>query len=403
MRFSWFIARRYLFSKKSKNAINYITAVSVTLVAIVSMSLIIAMSVFNGLTGFITSLFNQFDPEIRITHTTGRVFLPDSTFFVVKELPSVASYSEVLEDDVLLSYSEKQLVGKIKGVSSNYSETCNMDSILIKGDFDIFDPKYNFVAVGYGIAHSLSIGLNFRDALHIYAPKRTKTVSFSPKDDYVKKYAYPKGIFSVQQDIDNSYVLSSIDFARDLFDYTNEVSSIEIMLAKGKNVDDVKKQIEEIVGKDFKVKDRKEQHEFLYKITQSEKFITFLIVSLILIIASFSIVGALTMLIIDKQKDIAILKSMGASKKLTQKIFVMEGWLISILGAFIGVSIGVVLSLIQETFGIIKIGSGTSFVVEAYPVVLQVPDVFYVLGMVLTVGFVAAYYPVKFVSKKYFK
>lgn len=405
MRLSWYIARRYLFSKKSKNAINYITSISVALVAIVTMSLVITMSVFNGLTFFVTSLFNQFDPEIRITAKTGGVFSPDSAFVLVQEIPSLQSYSEVLEEDVLLSYDNKQLVGKIKGVSPNYSKTCEMDSLLIAGDFEIFDSTFNFVVVGQGVAHSLSIGIYFKDALHIYAPKRTKTVSYNPTDDFIKKYAYPRGIFSVQQDIDSRYVLSSIHFARDLWAYTNsEVSSIEIKLKQGSDKQKVIEEIQSLIGGDFDVKNQQQQHAFLYKITQSEKLITFLIVSLILIIASFSIVGSLTMLIIDKQRDISILKSMGATNALVKRLFILEGWMISILGAIIGLILGLGLSLIQEQFGIIKLGNPSDmFIVDAYPVIVQWLDSVCVLAMVLGVGFVAAYYPVKFVSKKYFE
>jgi len=403
MSFSWYIARRYLFSKKSKNAINYITGISVSLVAIVSMALVIAMSVFNGLSIFITSLFNLFDPQIRITAEHGGVFSPDSAFVIIEEMPSISSYTEVLEDDVLLTYDQKQLVGKIKGVGKTFENTCTIDSLLIAGDFDVYDTIIPKVVVGQGVASKLSVGIYFKDALHMYAPKRKKSSAFNPKDDFIERHAYPTGIFSVQQDIDSRYILSSIDFTRDLLAYKNgEVSSIEIKLANGVDEDDVLDELQTLLGDGFVVKNREQQHAFLFKITQSEKLITFLIVSLILVIASFSIVGSLTMLIIDKKRDIHILRSMGANKSLLKRIFITEGWLISIMGAFIGITIGLALSYIQQYFGIISLGNASGgFLVDSYPVKVELMDSVYVLAMVLGVGFLAAYYPVSFVSKKY--
>ncbi|HPY82541.1 MAG: ABC transporter permease [Bacteroidales bacterium] len=403
MPFSWYIARRYLFSKNSKNAINYITGVSVTLVAVVSMALIIAMSVFNGLALFIMSLFNVFDPDIRITHKNGGVFIPDSAFVHITSIPEVASYSEILIEDVLLSYTDKQLIAKIKGVSKNYAETIAVDSILISGNFAIHDDVIPYVTVGQGIAHDLSIGLYFRDALHIYAAKRKSTSALNPLDDFNKKYAYPCGVFSVQQEIDNTYILSSLAFARELLEYNNnEVSAIEIALQAGSNEKAVMKKISQLIGDDYLVQNKDLQHAFLYKITQSEKLITFLIVSLILVIASFSIVGAITMLIIEKQRDIQILKSMGADVPTIKKIFVLEGWIISLLGACIGIVVGLGITYIQQTYGIITLSTtSNAFAVDAYPVQIQLMDTLYVLAMVVSVGFIAAYYPVQFVSKKY--
>ncbi len=398
-----YIARRYLFSKKSKNAINYITAVSVVLVAVVSMALIIAMSVFNGLAFFVSSLFNLFDPQLKISQTNGDIFIPDSAWVRIEQIPSVASYSEVLEADVLISYSEKQLVGKIKGVPENYAQTSDVDSVIIEGEFDIFNDVVNYVAVGQGIVYDLSIGLHFRDALHIYAPKRESSISINPTDEFNRKHAYPKAIFTVQQDIDHSYVIASLSFVRDLLSYSeSEVSSVELRLLPDADEAAVMSEIQNIIGDGFIVQNREQQHAFLTKITQTEKLITFLIVSFILVIASFSIVGAITMLMIEKYKDIQIFKSMGASRSLIQRIFVFEGWIISIVGAFIGISIGLAVSFIQQEYGVIGLSNaGGSFATDAYPVQVQFQDVLSVSAMVLTVGFLAAYYPVTFMSKKY--
>lgn len=405
MNISLFIARRYLFSKKSKNAIHYITTVSVILVAFVTMALIIAMSVFNGLTILITSMFSTFDPEIKVQSVNGRVFSADSVIQCVKQIPDVAYITPVLEEDVLFVYADKQLVGKLKGVGESYTKTCPIDSMIISGEFVLQQNGIEYISVGQGVAHSLSVGLQFRDVMHMYAPDRDKGSSINPMDDYNKEYAYARSVFSVQMDIDNMYVLASLTLAQRLLEYTNnQVSAIELKCVQNAEYSKVAKLLQKKLGTSYRVRDREQQHEFLYKITQSEKVITFLLVTLILIIASFSIAGALTMLIIDKKRDIAILSSMGGERALLKRVFIFEGWMISIVGAIIGVLVGVGLVLIQQHFGILKLhGESSSFIVEAYPVFLQIPDIFYTVAMVLMVGFLAAYIPVRFIFKKHIR
>lgn len=397
----FFLARRYLFSKKSKNAINYISGVSVVLVAVVSMSLVVAMSVFNGLSDLVTTLFNSFDPQIQIVHNTGRIFDKNKVIPIVQTHDNVSAFSAILEDDALFTYSEKQLVGRLKGVDNQFTNIIRMDTLINAGDFVLYEDEVDFVSMGYGIAHELGAGLTYTEILQIFAPKRTKTSSsINPMDDFTKVLCYPRSVFSVQMDIDSRYVISSLSMAQRLFSYdSTQVSSIAVRCADENKIDATAASIQRALGSDFTVKTQEEQHEFLYKITQSEKLITFLIISLILVIASFSIVGALTMLIIDKKQDINILKSMGASKSLIRKIFVFEGWLISITGAGIGIILGSALSLAQQHFGILE--TGGNFAVEAYPVRLAVRDIFYVLAMVLSVGFLAAYLPVYSIIKKH--
>ncbi len=399
---SFFLARRYLFSKKSKNAINYISGVSVVLVAVVSMSLVVAMSVFNGLTDLVTSMFNSFDPHIKITHTSGRVFDKNEIIPHLQKVDNII-FSATLEDDALFSYSDKQLVGRLKGVDNQFANVNGFEKLIIAGDFVLYEDEVDFVSMGQGVAQELGAGLYYNEILQIFAPKRTrKGSSINPMDDFTKVLTYPRSIFSVQMDIDNRYVISSLALAQRLFSYdSTQVSSIEIRCTDETQIDFITGNIQKIAGSDFLVKTQEEQHDFLYKITQSEKLITFLIISLILIIASFSIVGALTMLIIDKKQDINILKSMGASKALVRKIFIFEGWLISIVGAAIGIFLGVALSLAQQYFGFLQLGSGENFIVDTYPVRLAVSDVFYVLAMVLGVGFLAAYLPVYSIIKKH--
>ncbi|MDR1761076.1 MAG: ABC transporter permease, partial [Bacteroidales bacterium] len=227
---SFFLARRYLFSKKSKNAINYISGVSVVLVAVVSMALIIAMSVFNGLTGLVTSLFNSFDPHIKITHNSGRVFDKNEVIATIQAHDNITAFSACLEDDALFVYSDKQLVGRLKGVDGQFSKVSDIDSLIIAGDFVLEEDEVDFVSMGHGVAQELGAGLNYTEILQIFAPKRTKTgSSINPMDDFSKVLCYPRSIFSVQMDIDNRYVLSSLACAQKLFSYDSaQVSSIEI-------------------------------------------------------------------------------------------------------------------------------------------------------------------------------
>lgn len=375
--------------------------VSVILIAIVSIALTITMSVFNGLSDVISSMYNTFDPEIRITAKTGRVFSFDTVQPKLKTVSEIEAFTPILEDDVLFTYGEKQLIGKLKGVGSNFSKTCNVDSILVAGEFALQQDGVEYACVGQGVAHKLSVGLMFRDVLHIYAPNRTKKTTIIPTEEYNKTYAYARGVFSVQMDIDNQYVITSLDLAQELWAYTNnEISSIDIKLQPNADVQESVADIQRLLGDGFSVQDREQQHEFMSKITQGEKFITFLIITLILIIASFSIIGSLTMLIIDKQRDINILRSLGADSKTIKRIFIIEGWLISIIGVIIGVAIGIGICFLQEKFGIVKLpGASQNFVVQAYPVRVMLGDVIAILAIVLCIGFITAYYPVRKIAK----
>lgn len=403
MNVSFFLARRYLFSKKSRNAINYISGVSVVLVAVVSLALIVTMSVFNGLSDLVSSLFNAFDPQIQITHNSGRIFDKNEVIPTLQTHNNVAAFSSILEDDALFAYSEQQLVGKLKGVDNQFNNVIRLDTLIVAGDFVLLEDEVDFVSLGYGIAQELGAGLAYTEILQIFAPKRTKkTSSINPMDDFTKILCYPRSIFSVQMDIDKRYVISSLEMAQRVFSYdSTQISSIAIRCTNEKDIAKTANELQQILGDNFTVKTQEEQHEFLHKITQSEKLITFFIISLILIIASFSIAGAITMLIIDKKKDILILQSMGASRTLIRKIFVFEGWLISIVGAVIGIILGSALSLMQQHFGFLE--TGGAFLSETYPVRLAVLDIFYVLAMVLSIGFLAAYLPVYSIIKKHTK
>jgi len=399
--FSFRISRRYLFSKKSHNAINIISGLSAAGVSIGTIALIVVLSVFNGFESLITNMFSEFDPDLRISAVQGKTFeIGGSEFEQVKKLKEVAVFTEIVEDNALLRFKDKQTPATIKGVTSNFSKLTNIDSIMYDGNFQLFDGGFERSVPGIGIATVLGFNAHFIDPLYIYAPKRTSTINLlRPESSFNQEQTFVTGIFSVRQSqYDDHYVLVSIELARNLFEYTeNTVTSVELKIAKGADISLVRKKIEQIIGKDYQLKDRYEQQESIYKIMKIEKWIAFLILSFILLIASFNIIGSLSMLIIDKKADIQTLRSLGANNGLIKRIFLFEGWLISIVGAVIGVITGSALCLIQEHYGIVKLGAG--YVVDAYPVVTNFNDALIIFATVLVLGFLAAWYPVKYISK----
>lgn len=398
----FFIAFRYLLSKKKTNVINVISAISVLGVAVSTMALIVILSVFNGLNGLIKSLFNSFDPDLKITLKEGKNFVLDNEQLLkIKNLDGVLAVSEVLEENALLEYTDKPHIGTIKGVDSNFIQVSGIDTMLIDGTYKLTDGKNNFTIVGYEIAHFLSIGLRIMKPISVYVPNRNSELTMLSKDAFNQKYIIPSGIFSIQKEYNSKYIIVPISFARDLLQYENELSALEIKLSQ--NLSDskkttIQKKIQNIAGERFNVKNRFEQQELLYKIMESEKWAIFLILGFIIFIASFNILGALTMLIMDKKKDIYTLRSLGANNQLLKKIFLTEGWLISILGAVIGLFLGTILCLIQINFGIVPFPK--NFLISNYPVEMQFFDYIFVFIIVISIGFLAAYYPVGHISKK---
>ncbi|MDD3079798.1 MAG: FtsX-like permease family protein [Paludibacter sp.] len=402
--FSLRIARRYLFSKKSHNAINIISGLSATGVAIGTLALVVVMSVFNGFDSLVTDMFSAFDPELKITLVQGKTFSIDSPEFKeIKAMKSVAVFTPVLEDNALLAYKDKQMPVVVKGVDANYNKLTSIDSIMYDGDFLLYDGGFERTVVGAGVASLLGVGAKFIDPLYFYAPKREGNINLlQPERSMNEIPAFISGIFLVNQvQYDDHYVLVSMNFARDLFNCdSTTVSAVEIKIAENQNEEDIQKQIKSILGNKFHVKNRYEQQENFYKIMKIEKWFTFLILSFILLIASFNIIGSLSMLIIDKKGDIQTFRSLGANNRLIKRIFLFEGWLISIVGALAGLILGTLACFIQEYFGIVKLGAG--YVVEAYPVVTDVKDIILVFITVLFMGFLAAWYPVRYINKTLF-
>jgi lipoprotein-releasing system permease protein len=402
VKLSLYIAKRYLFAKKSRNAINVISAVSVAGVAVGTMALITILSVFNGLETLVSSIFNTFDPDLKITPAEGKTFIPDtSRLKMLANVDGVACYSLTLEENALLKYGERQFIATIKGVDDNYSSVTNIDSSMWEGEFLLRSENGRQWAIpGVGIATYLGIRINFIDPLFIYVPRKTASSNLNPEDAFNRRFIFPSGIFQIEQEYDSKYIYVPLDFARELIENDAGVSSIEVKFTIGADASSVQKSVKKIYAKDFVVQNRFEQQEIFYKVMRSERLAIFFILTLILIIASFNIMGSLTMLIIEKERDIEILKSLGADNNLIRKIFIFEGWLISIIGAAGGILLGFILCWLQQTYGILKFDSDT-LIIDTYPVVMKLKDFIIVPATVLLIGYWAAWYPVRFLTKKY--
>lgn len=402
MRLSVYIAKRYLFAKKSRNAINVISAISVTGVAVGTMALIIVLSVFNGLEEMVNSIFNTFDPDLKVSVATGKVFSPDpEKLLQLSELSGVKTYSLTLEENALLRYDDRQFIAVIKGVDDEFVNVTRVDSVTWDGEFRLWSiGKRPEAVVGAGVARYLGLNVNFITPLHIYVPKRTGSINLNPEDAFIDRYISPSGVFEVEQEFDSKYVFIPIEFARELLEYDSEISSIEILTDSNEKLSNIQNGVEKIFGDDFVVKNRFELQEIFYKVMRSERLAIFIILTLILLIASFNIIGSLTMLIIEKERDIEILRSLGADNTLIRKIFIFEGWLISIIGAMAGVFMGFIICWLQQRFGIIRLNS-ESLLMEAYPVLMKIKDFIVVPVTVLLIGYWAAWYPVRSLTKKY--
>ena len=400
MNFPLYIAKRYLFAKKKRSAINIISFISVLGVAVGVTALVVVLSVFNGFDQVIRSLINSFDPDIKIELVEGKTFLPEEAHMNdISSLPGVEAVAEIFEENSLVRYDERQFIATLKGVDENFIKITGVDTMMREGDFILKDDKRSFAVVGQGVAYSLRIGLSFIQPLVFYAPRRTGEISMvNPMNSFNRAVVFPSGIFSIEQEYDSEYVILPIQIVRDLMEYPDHVTSLEVKLKDDANKALTEEQIQNIVGEKFKVLNRFEQNEVFYRIMRSEKWATFLILTLILVIASFNIIGSLTMLIIDKKDDIETLKNLGANNKIIKRIFLAEGWLISIIGSGIGIILGTLISLAQEHLEIIKIGGSGTFIIDAYPVHYQVVDIVLVWFTVLVIGYFAAFIPARKIS-----
>lgn len=379
--------------------------VSVCGVVIATIALVCALSVYNGFNDLISNLFSNFDPELKITPRTGKVFDPMQP--AIKQvccLPEIASSCEILQDNALVRYRERQVIATLKGVDNHFSQLTAIDSVLIDGRFILQDEVVNYATLGIGLASALGVNAGFVSPLELYVPKRDEKVNLSnPATSFNQEYAYIGGVFCINQQIyDENFMIIPITLARDLFHYNNEVTAIELKLKDDSHLAQTQRHIQQILGNSFIVENRYEQQKASFKMMQVEKWMTFLILCFILTIALFNVVGSLSMLMIEKQQDVRTLRNMGADNVLIRRIFLFEGWMISGFGAFIGILIGVTLCLLQQSFGLIKLGEmSDAFIIDAYPVRVELGDIATVFLTVLIIGFLAAWYPVRYLGNKW--
>ena len=405
MNLSYKIARRYLFSKKSHSAINIISMVSVSGVTIATIALVCTLSVFNGFQDLISSLFCAFDPQIKITPVKGKTFdSQDSKINQLRTWKEIAVCTEVIEENALVRYKDHQVNATLKGVSDNFKQLTHIDSLVLDGKFMLHDSIADYATVGARLCMSLGVGASFINPLEIYAPRRNQKINLAnPSTAFNVDYAYVTAIFSVnQQKYDESLIIVPIKFTRKLYNYTTEVTAIELKLKSSNNIDDTKRKIAQFLGNSYQVKNQFEQQEESFKMMQIEKWMTFLILCFVLMIAVFNIIGSLSMLILDKQADVATLRSLGADNKLISRIFLFEGWMISAIGAFSGILLGLLLCYLQQQFGLLRLsGNIGAFIINAYPVKVIWTDLLIILSSVFVIGFFSAWYPVHAMKKRW--
>jgi len=407
--FPLYIARRYLFSRKSHHTINIISAISVVGVVLATTALVITLSVFNGFSDLVASFFTAFDPQLKVSLVEGKtVSSKDSALSRLRSNPDIATYTEVLEDQALIVGTNRQYVVTIKGVDDSFAEQADLSSLLYgDGEFILHADVLEYGVMGIRLASSLGLGTHYEGGLPIYAPRRGERVNMAnPMQSFNKDELYSPGIvFAVNQTkYDANYILTSIQFARNLFDQPGQVSGIELGLREGVSIRRAQANIQAQLGPRFKVENRYEQQADVFRIMQVEKFIAYLFLTFILLVASFNIIGSLSMLMIDKKADVETLRALGASNPQIGNIFLIEGWLISGLGAILGIIIGLLLCWGQQTFGWVKMGqSAGSFLIEAYPVSIHIADIFVIFATVLAVSIVAVWWPVRRMSRNLLK
>lgn len=395
---SFYIARRYLVSKKSNNAINIISWISIFAIAITTAALVIILSAMNGMTDTVANLYNTFEPDIRITAAKGKYFNVGDEFLQrIKSVEGVSEVSKTLSDKVLIKNIDKQALVSVKGVDQQFNKITNINSSIVEGTYDLYSSEYKkSIILGQGIANELQVNMHvFVNELSVYSPVRGKSSSLNPADDLNQIYCRPGGVFYLNDQLDYQFAFVSLETARELFDRPNQVSALELKC--NRSTDDIVEELKQILGGDFVVKDRYQLNDVLFKSLETEKLATFIILAFILVIATFNIIGALTMLIIEKKRDIKTLYSLGADLRLIRNIFMNEAFLISSLGALSGLLLGVVVCWIQIRFHVV--GFGNDYVLPYFPVQLQFKDCAWIFGLIMVISFLAALYPIRVFTK----
>ena len=406
MNFPFYIARRYLFSKKSTHAINIISGISVAGVAVATMALVVTLSVFNGFHDLVATFFTSFDPQIEVVPAKGKTAPADDPVLTrIKALPEVEVATECLKDQALAIYKGSQAMVTLMGVDDNFEQMSRIDEILYgDGNFSLHAANLNFGTVGVRLAETLGMNANWDGSLMIYAPRKNGQLDMAnPADGFVvDSLISPGSVFMVKQGkYDRDHVLAPISFARSLFEQQGMLSSLQIRLKNGSDLDKVKQEMKEVAGEKYKVLDRYEQQEDTFRIMKVEKFIAYIFLTFILIVASFNIIGSISMLIIDKKNDVVTLRNLGATDRQIYSIFLFEGRLIAFFGAVLGILVGLLLCWLQQEYGLVALGqSSGTFVVDAYPVSVHPEDVAVVFLTVIAVGFLAVWYPVRYFSRR---
>lgn len=405
MNFPLFIARRYILSKKSTNAINVISGISVAGITIATMALVVVLSVFNGFQDLVSTLLTNFDPQLKITAVTGKSMpADDPALLKVKSMPEIQVATESVEDLVVAVYNGRQVMLTLKGVEDNFAELTKISDCLYgNGDFCLHAGALEYGIVGARAAQLLGSDVHWKDYMKIYAAQREGQLDLSnPETGFVvDSLMLPPVVFSVgQSKYDKNVILAPIAFARRMFDMQGEMTSLELRLKEGESVDKVKAEIKSIVGDKYNVLDRYEQQADTFRIMQIEKVLAYVFLTFILIVACFNIIGSISMLIIDKKKDVETLRNLGASERQISRIFLFEGRIITAIGAIVGIALGLLICWLQQQYGIVKMGTGGNYIVVAYPVSVHYIDVLIVFATVTIVGWMAVWYPVRHMSRK---
>lgn len=401
MNFPFFVARRYLFSKKKTHAINVISLISVIGVAVATMALVIVLSVFNGFHDLVASFFTNFDPQLKVVPVEGKTVPADDPILTkISHFPEVDVATGTVEDMALAIYNGKQAMVTIKGVDDNFPQLTHITEILYgDGQFQLHTANLQYGTPGIRLAQTLGLGANWKGYLKIYAPQREGQLDMTdPQSGFVVDSLISPGVvFSVNQGkYDKSYIVTSLGFAQNLFNQQGMVSALELRLKPGSNFESVKARMQQVAGKKYQVLDRFEQQRDTFKIMKVEKLMAYIFLTFILIVACFNIIGSLSMLIIDKKDDVVTLRNLGASDKQIRRIFLFEGRLISAFGAIFGILLGLLLCWLQQQYGFVKMGSSDgTFVVNAYPVSVHYSDVLLIFLTVIATGWLAVWYPVR--------
>ncbi|MFN2394543.1 MAG: FtsX-like permease family protein [Bacteroidales bacterium] len=395
MNFPFYIARRYLFAKKSQTAVNVLTLVAVIGVSFGTMALVVVLSVFNGFENLILSLFNSFNPDMEIRLAEGKSFdMDEFPAEELKNIPGVLHLGEVYEETALLMYRERQHIVKLRGVDENYRYITGLDTMLLEGEYKLRSGDHSNLIIGQGVAYVLGANINdLLNPLTIYIPKRGRISGIHPAQAFNASTNYAAGVFGVQAEFDMEYVIAPISLLRFLTEHNNQVTSVMLAVDPSYNLRQVQQEVSAIMGEDFIVRNRLQQEEFLYKVMRSEKWAIFFILTFIVLIAAFNITGSLTMLVLEKTRDIGILRSMGASLNMVKKVFLYEGILISAGGALAGIILGAVISWLQTEFGLVKIQAEGTFIIDTYPIQTNPIDFILVFFTVAFIGFMASWLP----------